>query len=306
MKKPGKQLDRIATAIEAATNPPRTKDTARHNSDKLPLRGRIRVFLHASPAASNIARNARRSYPIHAYVGPNGGGKTLAMVNDTLPTLRAGRRVLSTVRLIDPATGEDHPAYERFHSFDQLIDARDCDILMDEVIGVAGARESQKLDPRVQNVLVQLRRRNCVLRLTAPNWLRADKIIREVTQAVTECRGYYADRNLVRAGENDAVQLWAPKRLFNFRTFDVIDFDEWTAGRREKVAPLASEWFVGRGSEAFRSYDTLDAVERVAGIGENSECEVCGGYRRRPACSCPKPPRVALVDFAGEPSHSHA
>jgi len=291
-----KQLDRIATAVETAAATPRGRDSSRHNSDKLPLRGRIRVFLFASKSASAIARQARRSFPIHAYVGPNGGGKSLAMVNDTIPSLRAGRRVLSTVRLIDPRTGEDHPAYERFHTFDQLLDARDCDILMDEVVGIAGARESQKLDPRVQNVLVQLRRRNCTLRITAPNWLRADKIIREVTQAVTECRGYYADRNLVRAGENDAVQLWAPKRLFNFRTYDVIDFDEWTAGRREKVSPIANEWFVGRGSEAFRTYDTLDAVERVGGIGENSECEVCGGHRRRPACSCGSVRRRVALD----------
>ena len=47
------------------------------------------------------ARDARRGLPIHAYVGPNGGGKSLAMVNDTIPSLDAGRPVLSTVRLID-------------------------------------------------------------------------------------------------------------------------------------------------------------------------------------------------------------
>jgi hypothetical protein len=208
------------------------------------------------------------------------------MVSDTIPTLLAGRRVLSTVRLIDPVTGLDHPAYERFVSFDQLIDAEDCDILMDEVVGIAGAREAGKLDARVQNVLVQLRRRNCVLRLTAPNWLRADKIIREVTQAVTECRGYYADRRLVVAGVNDAVQHWAPKRMFKFRTFDVVEFDEWTAGRRERVKPLVSEWFLGRGSDAFSYYDTLDQVERVGGISDANECDVCGGHKRRPNCSC--------------------
>jgi hypothetical protein len=47
------------------------------------------------------SRRKRRGFPIHAYVGPNGHGKSLAMVYDTLPSLDAGRPVLSTVRLLD-------------------------------------------------------------------------------------------------------------------------------------------------------------------------------------------------------------
>jgi len=50
---------------------------------------------------SRKARMRRRGFPIHAYVGPNGHGKSLAMVYDTLPSLASGRPVLSTVRLLD-------------------------------------------------------------------------------------------------------------------------------------------------------------------------------------------------------------
>jgi hypothetical protein len=42
-------------------------------------------------------RARRRVMPIHGYVGSNGGGKSAAMVWDTLPSLLAGRRVLSGV-----------------------------------------------------------------------------------------------------------------------------------------------------------------------------------------------------------------
>ena len=55
-------------------------------------------------------RAQRRGWPVSAYVGANGGGKTAAMVYDTLPSLEAGRPVLSTVRLLDyadPRTCDD-------------------------------------------------------------------------------------------------------------------------------------------------------------------------------------------------------
>jgi len=242
--------------------------------------------MNVSEARSKTARRARRSYPIRAYVGPNGGGKSLAMVADALESLRAGRTVLSTVRLTDPETGEDHPSYVKFEHWDQLLEARDCDVLMDEMVGIASSRESQKLDHRVQNILVQLRRRNVTLSWSAPNWARADKIVREVTQAVTECRGSFADHSLRRGDTKDgeAVALWAPKRMFTFRTYDTVDFEEWTAGKREKVKPLVTEWFYGPGSEVFRSYDTMDAVSMVAGITPEGRCDICDGRVTIPTC----------------------
>ncbi len=50
----------------------------------------------------NVEKRARRrAYGISAYVGANGGGKTACMVWDCLPSLEAGRPVLSTVRILD-------------------------------------------------------------------------------------------------------------------------------------------------------------------------------------------------------------
>jgi hypothetical protein len=244
---------------------------------------RARLALSVSSSKSAAAIRQRRTTPIMAYVGPNGGGKSLAMVRDSIPALRAGKRVLSTVRLLDPRTGQPWPNYEPLTHADQLLQARDCEILLDEMVGIANARESMSLDPRLQNLFVQLRRRNVVVRWTAPNYARADKIIREVTQAVTECRGFFSLRGDQFDQWGDA-KIWAPKRLFRFRTFETTEFEEWTSGKRDKAEPEADEWYYAPGDDARDHYDTLDAVESVAGMARNGECATCGGSVRKPVC----------------------
>lgn len=59
----------------------------------------------------------RRSVPICGYIGLNGHGKSMAMIRDTLPTLAAGGKVLSTVVLLDPHTGNPHPNFVRLESW---------------------------------------------------------------------------------------------------------------------------------------------------------------------------------------------
>lgn len=279
-----KETRRMTVAIERLAESPSPRPTDRvYDQPSNPIGLMLRRKFYVKEEATARAVEARRAFPIMAYVGPNGGGKSLAMVHDSLPSLDAGRKVISTVALLDE-NGAPHPNCERFEHWDQLLDARDCDILMDEMVGIAGSRESAKLDVRVQNVLVQLRRRNIVLRWSAPNWARADKIVREVTQSVTECRGYFADKRVVRTdGAENATQLWAPKRLFTFSTYDTIDFEEWSAGKRDDLKPTVKEWFYGPESRAFKSYNTLDAVTMVAGT-DDGMCTACGKKARVEYC----------------------
>ena len=295
----GQDVGRIATALEGAGSS-RARDTSKARSTKLPLLAMIPLWLGGSTSASEKARRRRRAFPITGYVGPNGGGKSLAMVHDTIPSLRAGRLVLSTVALLDMATGLPHPAYVPLTNFDQLLLAKNCDVLMDEVTGIANSRDSSKLPPAVQNLLVQLRRRDVVLRWTAPNWSRADKIIREVTQGVVECRGYFPGAPLPAEGES-GVRLWAPNRLFSFSLYDTIDFDDWTTGKRDKLPPLTRQWFKGVGSDAFASYDTMDSVALVTHSDADNQCTGCGHKKRVQYCACDKvnEPRLRpLLDLA--------
>lgn len=233
-------------------------------------------------------RSARRAFPIHAYVGPNGSGKSLAAVWDTMPSLASGRPVLSTVRLLDwlhPGLDADglpraHPLWVPLTEWSQLLEAEHCDVLMDEVTGVASSRESGGMPPAVANLLVQLRRRDVVLRWTAPSWSRADKIIRETSQAVTACLGYWPESH------GDGDRLWRRRRLFRWRTYDTADFEEFTVGQRDRLNPWVNQWFWGPGSPAFSAYDTLDQVLSIGHVLESGRCAHCGGRRTAPACSC--------------------
>lgn len=246
---------------------------------------------------SERARARRRSLPIHAYVGPNGSGKSASAVWDSLPSLDVGRTVLSTVRLLDwrnPRPCDDetctspdhathraaHPAYVPLTEWHQLLDAERCDVIMDEVTGVASSRESSGMPAAVANLLVQLRRRDVVMRWTAPAWSRADKIIRETSQAVTYCRGYLA----VESG--DADRMWRQRRLFRWTTYDAAEFEEFTAGKREQLRPEIGQWFWGPGSDVFDAYDTMDAVATIGHVLDTGRCATCGGRRTAPACTC--------------------
>ena len=292
---------------------------------------------------ANKARNRRRSFPIRAYVGPNGGGKSLAMVNDCLPSLAAGRRVVSTVKLLDGA-GNAHPLWTPLDSFATLRDVEKCDVLLDEVTGVASSRSGGSvIPPAVLNLLMQLRRRDVTMSFTAPAWNRAEKVIRETCQAVTLCQGFMpkANRAVITrhlgrhlwadvqaagpAGEPDALvgtdvpldqldpsmvcqldtrhthdqaRLWAPKRLFYWRTYDAFTFDEWTTAKRERIRPVARQLFWRPGSVAERGYDTLDQVLSVQAVTDAGRCVDCNGTRTAPKCSCPRPEPLALTRVA--------
>jgi hypothetical protein len=285
-------------------------------------------------------RSARRVWPIHAYVGANGGGKSACAVWDTLPTLEAGRPVLSTVRILDfqnPRECDDercaetnpahflraepeinalvrrfndqeraefapddwmiqpdelgevigvhqaaHPLWVPFTDWRQLLSAVRCDVIMDEVTGVASSRESQAMPPQVANFLVQLRRRDVVVRWTAPSWPRADKIIRECTQAVTYCSGSMG----VRAVDANGDRQWRNRRLFKWRTYDASAFEDFTAGKREQMNAMTVDHHWGPGSPTFSAYDTFDSVLSIGTVSDSGRCADCGGRRSAPACSC--------------------
>lgn len=243
------------------------------------LTGRLIGLATANTSKGEAARAARRGIPIMAYIGPNGSGKTLAAVHDTIPSLESGRPVFSTMPLYS-APGVLHPNYRPFSHWQQLLDAEHADFLADEIVAVASSREATSMHIEVQRVLNQLRKRDVVLRWTGPAWMRADRIIREVTWAVTECAGYYPQKIDPRTG---AQSLWKPRQLFRFQSYDMRSFDEWSSGKRDKVRPTIKQWFKGPGSAAFATYNTLDPVSTIPPYDPGT-CPVCGGKRRQQYC----------------------
>lgn len=259
--------------------------------------------LRARSAADGVlwrdAIDLRRFAPIAGFVGPNGGGKSYAMVQTSMPSLDAGRKVLSTVRLLDwrdPRPCDDrscdcdkdnpnrhraaHPHYVPWRTWQQLMEAEGCDVLADEITGVASSREYSALPAPVANLLVQLRRRDVCLRWTAPNWRRADVILRECTQMVTVCTGLYPQMN------HDEDRMWVEQRLLKFVSYDAALMDDFSAGKTEDLPVWAREFVWRPKNNVSTAYDTYDSVSVIGTVTEGGRCMSCGGTRRAPACSC--------------------
>jgi hypothetical protein len=223
----------------------------------------------------SLSRGDRRrmSSPISAYVGSNGGGKTLCAVRDVLLAVERDpqRMILSTCII-------DHPNFVQLRSWSQLLMAQHAEVLLDEVTGVASARSFADMPPQLLQLFVQLRKRDLRVRWTTPNYARADVVLREVTRSVTYCTGY-----LGRIGTGG----WPEHRLFRWTTYDAQEFDEFQAGKREncKKLGLKLHWR-GDSCEFAGKYDTLGSVGTLDHVNLAGACLNCGGQRARRKCSC--------------------
>lgn len=230
------------------------------------------------------ASRTRRGFPIHAYIGANGHGKSLAMLHDTYLSILKGRRILSTVRIIDPRTGETYDNYERLTELHQLVGVRDADVDLDEIVGALPSTPGQSLPLELQLLLNQLRRRNVSLRWTAPSWMRCNVVLREVTQAVTVCRGYFPKYE----HDEHAERVWGQNRLFRWTTYDAYEFTEWSDNKEAQLKGKANAWaWRGPKMMAQYCYDTFDAVDNIdSGEGFCFRCSGMRPKKQRPACTC--------------------
>lgn len=245
---------------------------------------------------------------IVAFVGKNGSGKSLAAVELViLPALARGRAVLSNTPVfasVDdrhrPHRGCDracladaqgsrklHSAYRPLESWTQLSDRlEDTTVFLDEMSSMFESRESSKMPTQLVTRFQQLRRSNSQIVWTAPNWGRADKVVRQVTNAVWLCKGSFPKR-VTREDE------WGQNRVFSWSMFDAAEFDEFNTGsalRQEKgtVRPVRRRWYVRSRHEAQHRYATGHYVDLLDHVDQFGTCMNCGGRRNRPTCKCPK------------------
>lgn len=261
-------------------------------------------WLGGSPRQWDVARDVRRMYGVHFYMGRNGASKSLCAVFDTMPDLEEGVPVLSTVRLLDwknPRPCDDlscecdkaddsrhraaHPQYRRWTRWDQMLDLRNGVLLADEVVGVADSSEGG-LPPQVVRELHQLRRRHVVLRMTGLNFTRAHKRIREATTAVTRCGSSFPEPVLSETGE---YQPWRPRRLARMVTYDAksLPIDDLTESAFDKADVLTWGRVWIPSIDARNAYDTWDTVDQIGTITDAGSCAHCSGRRTRPECTCP-------------------
>lgn len=253
----------------------------------------------------SAASEVRRRVPILGYVGANGSGKSLLAVSDSVVSLRSGRRVLSTVRLtsdgaceleaedckvwgLHPAHKAPHPLWSPLTCWDDLLQAEHCDVLLDEVTTVASSRDASGLPPEVVDWLVQLRRRDVVLRWTAPSWSRADLVLREVSQGAAICKGLLRRR---AEGQDWPTATWIASRLVDAR-----DLDEMTQSVRQgvdkKINTIKRSWQLVSRTVGRDYYATLDSVVGLSREGRGGTCMTCGGRRAPLRCGCAGPHEV--------------
>lgn len=252
-----------------------------------------------------------RNWPIVGFVGPNGGGKTLAMmVTMGIPAMDAGIPVLSNFRLMERGWDGfvDYPHWEPLTNWQQLLDFQDGVILLDEVSSWVPSRESSKLPPGVLSELNQMRKANRRVGWAGPAWGRCDKALREVTQAVCWCRGHMEDKYRRdqstthrfpatgrRLYDDDGKALlvdgWEDRRLFHWSWYDPYglpedpsaqDLDNPPAGVKTKQ----TRWYWRPGHDDHRRYDTREKVLMLDTVDPSGACLTCGGNRPRRQCRC--------------------
>ena len=268
------------------------------------LRFSYRFIWKVDRTKSAAAALIRQQFPITAYVGHNGDGKTLCAVYDLLPTL-AGvpwecddathphthdgltsglREVLSTVVILDPVTGDPHPRFRHLTSYGVLLRyGYHCDVLLDEVQGVADAQDHASLPAPIRNVIAKMRARDVTIRWTTPDFSNANKRLRTITQGVVHCKG----TNKVKV----AGRLWRSAQHFRWSLFDAKLFDEFNHSKANKLEAEGVQHFWRPGHTAEASYSTLAAVVSLGIAADGgSSCIGCGGRRTAPACDCPPDP----------------
>lgn len=270
-----------------------------------------------NPALRTRGILKRRAAPIAGYCGLNGSGKSMQAVRDSLLSLATGRRLLSTVTILDAESGNPHPGFELFTSWRQFHDIRNTDIISDEITGIMDSRDSG-MPKHVRKMLPQMRRENVRFSWTGINWDNTDRRLRQLTWFMVACSAHAPDRRIQRMDGAPAIaNIWAPNRLFVVTTFDATrmtkseDSDRLTEDdnkrRRAKVINREYVWgprerpawtrgFPARlhpGALAFASYNTLDAVAQV-----DNSCPDCGGKITEKICKGHDAPVARSTRFA--------
>lgn len=219
-----------------------------------------------------------------------------------LPAWARGRPVVANLALRPELLGFPRELYVPLRSWRQIPELSGCTLCLDEISSVLPSRQAMSVPPQLVRILNQLRKGDVELGWTAPNWARCDVLLREVTQAVTVCRGSFPDRwereqvgavRFQRPRRRDAqgepirqTHGWGPNRLFRWTTYDAMEFDEFTYSTSKQLQPRGSCRYWRPRHFGDVAYETLEAVDLLDHLDDVGVCVVCGGTRTRAKCSC--------------------
>lgn len=242
---------------------------------------------------------------IRAFVGPNGSGKTLAMVAQmAFRSWAQGRVVVSNFRLFPERVGFPQHLYRPLESWLMIprlgrwVDDRGrpevmgdgavrsvtnnkgVTLLLDEITSVLPARDSVNVPPELQRMLNQFRKPDVWVGWSAPAWLRADIMLREVTFDVCESApvlGRWTAKYV-------AGSAWPQHRLFRWRVYDAFAYETAVNKGGGDLRPLRTRhlWRPPERRRFQAAYNTLEGV----GLLDHIQCGECGGKFARRVCRC--------------------
>lgn len=207
------------------------------------------------------ARDIAAGVPICGFTGINGAGKTTLAVESAISDMASGREVYSTVPIVS-LWGSSQPIV----SLRQLLELRDVTVLLDDVAVIFSSRSTQSLPPDVVAFLQTMRHKGITLRWTAPEWMRADNLVRGVTQALVN-----VTPQLLKANADGSP--WRSPRVIQAGLLDT------TTGKVDETPTrvLRRRFYVPSRMQAWGSYDTHAATPLLGMHLQGGRCVDCGG-----------------------------
>lgn len=145
-------------------------------------------------------------FGLHIYVGLFGSGKTSSMVKQAhdLACRYKNMKILTNIKL------QGFPAWTqitRLDHYKQIVDSPpDTLILIDEISTIFNSRRWNEdgIPPALLSMLLQVRKERKMIYATAQRFLHVDKLMRDITFTVRECKCWFGRWNWVR--EYDAYE----------------------------------------------------------------------------------------------------
>jgi len=179
-----------------------------------------------------------------------------------------------------------------------LTENRPATLLIDEVSSAFPSRGASDMPSELQRMLHQFRKPMVSLGWSGVSWARADKIIREATQYVTVAWGRFPDSwqrdekgkplKDERGRKIRSVDAWGANRLFRFKHYDAMEFEEFSLDDAVVIKPVRAEWYWRPKRDGYRAYRTSDQVLLLDHVDATGVCVSCDGVKRRHSCSCSK------------------
>jgi hypothetical protein len=183
-----------------------------------------------------------------------------------------------------------------------ITDNEGCGLVLDEIVTMFPSRDSVSLPPELQRLLNQFRKPDIApVLISAPDWKRADVMIRECCQAVIESRPYATRvQRWLRLSKTPAMPWgWASYSWFIREWFDPQAYEE-----ADESAMVTLSSYKRRRALSLKkrdlmraAYDTHEGVE----LADHLSCPVCGGKTGRGVCKDGEKHRAFAAEARRQP-----